>query len=186
MGCKKCGGKMDVSMPRPKQGEEIFWGTVCIECGEEGDFEYKSRSYAKERAIEENKCTYPGADSLRKRIESIENLIMKSSISKELAKINRESKQISPDAIISALEDMCCQFSYWNNKVGGLTTGGLFALEEAFRVLGWSDPYSCPNLCCDEKGCKERATCGFPTLGEYRHTCGKHYREKENDDKNEK
>lgn len=27
---------------------------------------------------------------------------------------------------------------------------------------------------CDEPGCEELATCGFPTKNGYRHTCGEH------------
>lgn len=30
-------------------------------------------------------------------------------------------------------------------------------------------------MVCDEPGCKEVKTCGFPTDAGYRQTCGKHY-----------
>jgi len=73
-----------------------------------------------------------------------------------------------------ALEDMCYQYAYWNGSVGGLTTGGLSALEDAFDFLGWDDPHIAPDAWCDESGCKERYTCGTPTPNGYRKTCGKH------------
>jgi hypothetical protein len=44
--------------------------------------------------------------------------------------------------------------------------------------------YACPKcrdqslvLACDEKGCKNQATCGTPTPAGYRRVCGNHYRE---------
>jgi hypothetical protein len=70
-----------------------------------------------------------------------------------------------------ALEGMCYQFAGWNDRKGGLTTDYLFALEDAFDVLGWDDPHPAPRLCCDEPGCKERSTCGTPTPHGYRRTC---------------
>ena len=74
-----------------------------------------------------------------------------------------------------ALTGMVYQFAYWSDKVGGFTTGGLSALEEAFGALHWDDPHPCPELCCDELGCKAKATCGWPSTIGYRRTCGKHY-----------
>lgn len=73
-----------------------------------------------------------------------------------------------------ALEGMCRQFAYW--RAGCLWHGGLSALEEAFGVLGWGDSHPCPDMQCDEPGCLEKATCGFPTPDGYRRTCHKHYR----------
>ena len=49
----------------------------------------------------------------------------------------------------------------------------------------WGDSiYFCPKChtpehitdVCDEPGCNEQATCGFPTETVYRRTCGDHYR----------
>jgi hypothetical protein len=71
-----------------------------------------------------------------------------------------------------ALEDMCYQFAGWAK--GGYTTNGLSALEGAFAVLGWDDPMVCKEAQCDEPGCTEQRTCGFPTDKGYRNTCGKH------------
>lgn len=33
-------------------------------------------------------------------------------------------------------------------------------------------------MACDEPGCSEVSTCGFPTEAGYRRTCGNHYRPK--------
>lgn len=73
-----------------------------------------------------------------------------------------------------ALEQMCCQFAFWTD--GSYWTGGMSALEAAFDVLGWTDPQPAPEACCQEKGCKEQATCSCPTPEGYRHLCSKHYR----------
>ena len=81
-----------------------------------------------------------------------------------------------------ALESMVCQFAYWSEGVGGYTTGGLSALEEAFEVLGWEDPHPAPEARCDEPGCMKQRTCGTPKIqgmgtaegGEYRWTCHDH------------
>jgi hypothetical protein len=80
------------------------------------------------------------------------------------------------------LESMVCQFAYWSEGVGGYTTGGLSALEEAFEVLGWEDPHPAPDARCDEPGCMKQPTCGTPKYqgvgaadgGEYRWTCLDH------------
>ena len=75
-----------------------------------------------------------------------------------------------------ALEDMVYQFAYWSDSVGGLWTGGLLALEEAFDVLGWEDPKPMPELRCERPGCMGRFTCGWKNeAGEYQRTCGDHY-----------
>ena len=81
----------------------------------------------------------------------------------------------------AALEDMVRQFAYWSNSAGGIYTGGLSALEEAFDVLGWDDPYPLPDRRCDEPGCMEDGTMGWPTRpggtglnGGYRTTCWDH------------
>ncbi len=74
-----------------------------------------------------------------------------------------------------ALEGMVHQFAHWHGGVGGYTTGGLSALEDAFEALGWEDPHPYPKGRCDEPDCMEQATCGWPTSGGYRRTCGKHW-----------
>jgi hypothetical protein len=79
-----------------------------------------------------------------------------------------------------ALQGMVEQFAYWSEKAGGFTTGGLSALEDAFRVLGWEDPHPAPWARCDEPDCMDQATCGTPTMNirdkvyGYRRTCSKH------------
>ena len=84
-------------------------------------------------------------------------------------------------ALRAALEDMVRQFAYWSNSAGGIWTGGLSALEEAFDILGWDDPYPLPDRRCDEPGCMEDGTVGWPTRpggtglnGGYRTTCWDH------------
>lgn len=74
----------------------------------------------------------------------------------------------------AALEDMVYQFAYPNDD-GGITTGGLSALERAFDVLGWSDPHETPDLTCDEPGCRKHISCGWPSKQGYRQTCSDHY-----------
>lgn len=75
-----------------------------------------------------------------------------------------------------ALDSMVRQFGYSGNGIR--TTGGLSALEEAFDALGWDDPSPLDKEeMCDEPGCTEPTSCGFPTPNGYRRTCGKHYRE---------
>ena len=69
------------------------------------------------------------------------------------------------DRAEDALEDMCFQFAYTVETREGpaLGTGGLSALEYAFRVLGWDDPHYIPESVCQWEGCLKRATCGIPT-----------------------
>lgn len=79
------------------------------------------------------------------------------------------------EALREALDSMVRQFAYAGN--GRRTTGGLSALEEAFAALGWDDPHPLDKEeMCDEPGCKEPTSCGFPTPNGYRRTCGEHYR----------
>lgn len=75
-----------------------------------------------------------------------------------------------------ALESMVRQFAYWSDSAGGYWTGGLSALEEAFEVLGWSDPQPAPEVRCDEPGCMKQSSCGWraPFPVRYRRTCGDH------------
>ena len=76
-----------------------------------------------------------------------------------------------------ALIGMVEQFGYYVS--GHLMTGGLSALEDAFDVLGWTDPHPAPELACqyvdaDGNACGERRTCGSPTPSGYLWTCGEH------------
>lgn len=54
--------------------------------------------------------------------------------------------ELVPTGTRDALVDMVMQFSYDGEKDGQpvLHTGGLSALEGAFAVLGWPDPYALP------------------------------------------
>lgn len=62
-----------------------------------------------------------------------------------------------------ALEGMVHQFAYWHDTVGGLSTGGLSALEEAFEVLGWEDPHPVEaSRCVWPSGCTKRGSMGTP------------------------
>ncbi len=75
------------------------------------------------------------------------------------------------------LEDMCYQFASWSDSKGGHCTGGLSALEDAFEILGWTDPHPAPKSCCQEKGCKKQATCGTPTADGYKRLCIEHFKD---------
>lgn len=87
-------------------------------------------------------------------------------------------KGASAEQLREALEDMCIQFAYSTSRDGkaALFTGGLSALEDAFDILGWEDPHPIPWDTCDEPGCDQRTSCGFPTPNGYRRTCGAHYK----------
>jgi hypothetical protein len=80
-----------------------------------------------------------------------------------------------------ALEGMVYQFGYWGvrdeggSEVGGFFTGGLSALEEAFRLLGYGDFMPAPEVECCMPDCHGQATCGAPHPDGYRRTCGKHF-----------
>lgn len=77
----------------------------------------------------------------------------------------------------SAIESLLYQFAY-DNERGELYTGGLSALEEGFRALGWPDPKPLDSIyLCDEPGCLNRSSCGVPTPEGYRRLCESHYRE---------
>lgn len=73
-----------------------------------------------------------------------------------------------------SLLDMVHQFAY-ASRGPQISTMGLSALEEAFDVLGLENPHPTPERKCDEPGCLEHATCGWPQKdGPYRRTCGEH------------
>ena len=78
-----------------------------------------------------------------------------------------------------ALIGMVQQFAYWSDTAGGYTTGGLSALEDAFSVLGWTDPMPDMEVRCQRPGCMRQATCGTPTPEGYKRLCGEHYAEAE-------
>lgn len=78
------------------------------------------------------------------------------------------------DEAREALEGMVRQFAYWSDSAGGLTTGGLSDLEQAFTVLGWDDPHPVPEMRCDEPGCLHKYSSGTPTPTGYRWTCHEH------------
>ena len=71
-----------------------------------------------------------------------------------------------------ALESMVRQFAHWNDAVGGYTTGGFSALEDAFEVIGWDDPHPAPEARCYK--CKRQSTIGTPTAEGYRWSCSDH------------
>lgn len=81
------------------------------------------------------------------------------------------------DALRGVIEDLVRQFAYPTAKDGvpALTTGGLSALEGAFAVLEWTDPYPCPEEACEMDGCGEWATSGTPTPDGYKRVCSRHF-----------
>lgn len=83
-----------------------------------------------------------------------------------------------------ALEAMVDQYAYRGVKDGSavIHTGGMGALEMAFRALGYDDPHRTPHFECDHPDCHEHAEAGTNTPSGYRRLCVKHYiaTEKEN------
>lgn len=86
--------------------------------------------------------------------------------------------QLDREELTEALENMVRQFAHQVVKGGvpSLSTGGLSALEEAFAVLGWDDPYPSPEGGCEHLGCAQWATCGTPTKEGYKRLCHAHFR----------
>ncbi len=76
-----------------------------------------------------------------------------------------------------ALADMVNQYAFrgTNGKVPILYTGGMSALEQAFDVLGYSDPHDFPEAKCETENCPEPSTCGTPIKDGYKRLCGKCY-----------
>ena len=70
-----------------------------------------------------------------------------------------------------------CKHCDWIGK-----NAGLLCAPNPFRpedeILGCPKCKSVEDFfnVCDEPGCKEESSCGFPTPSGYRRTCGKHYR----------
>jgi hypothetical protein len=87
-----------------------------------------------------------------------------------------DSEPTTEELLRSALESMVNQFAYEGTYRGcpALITGGLSALEEAFAVLGWSDPYPAPWRQCQHPQCREWSIGGTPTPGGYKSVCHKH------------
>lgn len=92
---------------------------------------------------------------------------------KRMLDVARDERQ----SMREALEHMVCQFGYWSGGANpGLTSGGLSALEDAFEALGWDEPHYVKEMECDEPGCTEQNSAGWPSPRGYRHTCHDHYR----------
>lgn len=84
----------------------------------------------------------------------------------QLLKENQEFR----DALIGMIHQHC------SIKQGMFFTDFISANEVAFEVLGYEDRMPAPEyMLCDEPGCLDRATCGFPAKDGYRRTCGKHW-----------
>jgi hypothetical protein len=86
-------------------------------------------------------------------------------------------QEYTREDLLETIHGLVTQFAYRTQWRGGpaFGTGGLSALEDAFAVLGWGDPYPCPAGRCQHKGCQAWATCGTPTPdGGYKRTCGPH------------
>jgi hypothetical protein len=92
-------------------------------------------------------------------------------LKKNIVKLEADNAQLR-DSVVN----LCLQFACNAESPAGVMTGGLSALEEAFELLGWTDPHPTPESACDESGCGKIATCGFPVKGgPYRRTCYEHY-----------
>ena len=74
-----------------------------------------------------------------------------------------------------ALREMVYQFAFKVDDPLRLTTGGMSALEHAFRVLGWPNPKPIPERKCQYGRCHAVATCGTPTKKGYKRVCRKHF-----------
>lgn len=81
--------------------------------------------------------------------------------------------------LTDALEGMVWQFGYRSTRGRNLriSTGGLSALEYAFRMLGWKDPHNITTLVtCDVAGCYQNTSSAgpWPDDGPYVHLCPYH------------
>ena len=79
--------------------------------------------------------------------------------------------------LLECIEFLAEQFAYQTTYGGrpAYSTGGLYALENAFAVLGWEDPKPAPERECEADGCHNWATCGKPTADGYKHLCSEHF-----------
>ena len=79
-----------------------------------------------------------------------------------------------------ALEDMVWQFAYRVVKNGKpcLANGGLSALEHAFDVLGWDNPYPVgEEMECDIEGCHNWRSPQIHWDGVYVLICDEHFKD---------
>lgn len=81
--------------------------------------------------------------------------------------------------LIATIEDLVSQFAYEGATRGGLpalTTGGLSALENAFEILGWTDPHPAPWRRCEygKPRCKKWYGGIWPIDGTYMRLCSDH------------
>ena len=90
-----------------------------------------------------------------------------------------EDTGLEPEEIKGFAEDVAYQFGYYFpiKDILYISTGWLYTLEWAFRILGWNDPHPVPECECEFPGCHEHATCGTPTKDGYKRVCGKHFAE---------
>jgi len=77
-----------------------------------------------------------------------------------MAETWQEKQAAHPDPVATALSRLGLG-SEWRERL----LDAIDAHEEATRIC-------CE---CDEPGCTEPSTCGFPVAGGYRRTCGNHY-----------
>lgn len=85
-----------------------------------------------------------------------------------------------PNIYKEALEGMVSQFSYrgTRGKRLHLNTGGLSALEYAFKVLGWDDPHFVDTEnSCNIAGCYGWAVSGLNWGDLYLNLCSEHTQE---------
>lgn len=88
-----------------------------------------------------------------------------------------EDTGLEPEEIKGFAEDVAYQFGYYFpiKDILYISTGWLYTLEWAFRILGWNDPHPVPECECEVPGCHEHANCGAPTKDGYKRLCGKHF-----------
>lgn len=80
-------------------------------------------------------------------------------------------------ALREALADMAWQFGYRTTISGAaaLHTGGVSALERAFALLGWDDPYMAPDSSqCDINNCHDWSSSGLLWGDLYLWLCSEH------------
>ena len=72
---------------------------------------------------------------------------------------------------------LCAECNWRGHLKDVLTALNPFDLED--EIVGCPRCKSVNSISgvCDEMGCEEIDTCGFPTPEGYRRTCGKHYRQ---------
>ena len=68
-----------------------------------------------------------------------------------------------------------CQSCDWNGDDAELLRASS-PFDVACTIVGCPKCKAVDDIAnaCDEPGCDQEATCGFPALGGYRRTCGKH------------